>query len=447
MINLIKITKKFSLLILFAAFMFSCSSSEDDITTDINDDTQQNEETNNPDTTVDDEANNDPEEVISTVFRPFITTWKTDNEGASADNELEIYTLENEVYDYVIEWGDGSRDENITGNIKHTYAQPGTYQVEISGVFPAIINGDIFSQEDFSLVSQRDGRKLLTIEQWGDIEWSTMQGAFSDCANLLTISSNDSPNLENVTSTFSMFADASTFNADLNDWDVSNVRYMIGMFDGASSFNQDIGSWDVSNVTNMAGMFDGASSFNQDIGSWDVSNVTNMSFMFGGANSFNQDIGSWDVSNVTDMSFMFTQSQPQVFPVFNGDLSNWDVSNVTDMAGMFNGAQSFNGDLSSWDVSNVTSMFIMFSSAIAFNGDVSSWDVSNVTSMSSIFHLSGLTMANYDAILNTWSQLQLQPNVTFDASPTQYSSTSQAARNILTDRFGWDITDGGVRDF
>ena len=422
MIDLIKITKKFSLLILFAAFMFSCSSSEDDITTDINDDTQQNEETNNPDTTVDDEANNDPEEVISTVFRPFITTWKTDNEGASADNELEIYTLENEVYDYVIEWGDGSRDENITGNIKHTYAQPGTYQVEISGIFPAIINGDIFSQEDFSLVSQRDGRKLLTIEQWGDIEWSTMQGAFSDCANLLTISSNDSPNLENVTSTFSMFADASTFNADLNDWDVSNVTDMTGMFAGASTFNADLNNWDVSNVTNMLAMFNGA-------------------------NSFNQDIGSWDVSNVTDMSFMFTQSQPQVFPVFNGDLSNWDVSNVTDMAGMFNGAQSFNGDLSSWDVSNVTSMFIMFSSAIAFNGDVSSWDVSNVTSMSSIFHLSGLTMANYDAILNTWSQLQLQPNVTFDASPTQYSSTSQAARNILTDRFGWDITDGGVRDF
>ncbi len=389
MIDLIKITKKFSLLILFAAFMFSCSSSEDDITTDINDNTQQNEETNNTDTTVDDETNGDPEEVISTVFRPFITTWKTDNEGASADNELEIYTLENEVYDYVIEWGDGNRDVNVTGNITHTYSQPGTYQVEISGVFPAIINGDFASQEGSNIVIQRDGRKLLTIEQWGDIEWSTMQGAFSNCTNLITISSNDSPDLENVTSTEFMFA-------------------------SATSFNQDIGSWDVSGVTNMSGMFASATSFNQDIGGWDVSNVADMSFVFAGATSFNQDIGGWDVSNVTDMSFVFASATS-----FNQDIGGWDVSNVTDMRVVFNGAQLFNQDIGGWDVSNVTDMFSMFS-------------------------FSGLTTANYDVILDGWSQLELQQSVTFNVSSVQYSPSSQAARNILTDRFGWDITDGGV---
>ena len=52
-------------------------------------------------------------------------------------------------------------------------------------------------------------------------------------------------------------------------------------------------------------MFGDCESFNQDISNWDVSNVKDMRSMFTGCKTFNQDISKWDVSNVTDMNYMF----------------------------------------------------------------------------------------------------------------------------------------------
>ena len=69
----------------------------------------------------------------------FITTWKTDNIGSSQDNQITIPTFFGETYDYTVDWGDGTSDENVTGDITHTYASPGTYQVAINGIFPRII--------------------------------------------------------------------------------------------------------------------------------------------------------------------------------------------------------------------------------------------------------------------------------------------------------------------
>jgi surface protein len=68
---------------------------------------------------------------------------------------------------------------------------------------------------------------------------------------------------------------------------------LFGIFWNATDFNQDLGNWDVSIVTKIAGMLSGASSFNQDLGRWDVSNATNMGHMFSNASAFNQDLSNW----------------------------------------------------------------------------------------------------------------------------------------------------------
>ena len=54
---------------------------------------------------------------------------------------------------------------------------------------------------------------------------------------------------------YAMFSNATSFNANISNWDVSSVIVMPFIFNNASSFNQDLSSWDVSNVTSMSQAF------------------------------------------------------------------------------------------------------------------------------------------------------------------------------------------------
>jgi surface protein len=250
----------------------------------------------------------------------FITTWKTDNEGISNDNQVKIPIITSdsrdfheETYNYNVDCdNDGIFEaKNQTGEYICTYPNKGTYTIVITGKFPRIYF-------DFN----QDNSKLLYVEQWGTQKWTSMAYAFYRCENL-KVSATDKPDLSNVTDTRNMFNGTYRFfNTDISNWDMSNITNMSGMFNDASHFDQDISSWDVSNVTDMNYMFSGAESFNQNIGNWNVSNVKNMHAMFQGT-SFNQDISSWDVSNVTEMTTMFANSSS-----FNQDLSSWNVENT-----------------------------------------------------------------------------------------------------------------------
>ena len=126
-----------------------------------------------------------------------------------------------------------------------------------------------FPQIYFNNTGDKD--KILTIEQWGDIEWTSMQSAFNGSSNLKITNVNiDAPNLSGVTQLNDMFNGATSFNYDISDWDVSNITDMSNMFSDAYEFNGNIGGWDTSKVENMERMFEGAEKFNQDISGWDV---------------------------------------------------------------------------------------------------------------------------------------------------------------------------------
>ncbi|MBY8962051.1 BspA family leucine-rich repeat surface protein [Flavobacterium sp. D11R37] len=304
---------------------------------------------------------------FASAQEPFIGKW---NVGAgNLSLTFGIIEDDNIPDSYTIDFGDGTVLTNQSGTITHLYASPGIYYVSISGEFSRIkLN-----------VSSLTAARLYSIEQWGDVQWTSMQSAFEGC-DALNINATDTPDLSLVTNMSRMFMNAAALNASINDWDVSNVTDMQYMFYGATAFNKPLNNWDVSNVTNMRYMFYNADSFNQPIGNWDVSNVSDMSGMFCSAESFNQPIGEWNVSGVTNMINIFYDAS-----AFNQYIGDWDVSGVTNMFRMFSAAVSFNQSINNWNVSSVTSLQMTFAGASSFNQPLNNWDVSNVENFISTF--------------------------------------------------------------
>ena len=310
---------------------------------------------------------------------PFITTWRTD----SANQTITI-PVGGSTARYSIDWGDNSpAGTDITGDSTHTYREADSYTVSISG-----------GLERFHLDGlQPNAGRLISIDQWGDTRWTTMDAAFDGATNMV-YRATDTPDLGLVSDMSRMFAGAAAFDGDLSSWDVSKVTNMESMFRGASSFNQPLNNWNVSSVTDMTGMFYYASSFNQPLNSWDVSSVSDMGSMFYEVTDFNQPLNTWDVSAVRDMTGMFSGASS-----FNQPLNSWDVSKVTNMVSMFRSASSFNQPLNSWNVSSVRDMVSMFFGATSFDGTLSDWNVSSVSDMGSMF--SGASSFNQP--LNNWN--------------------------------------------
>ena len=304
----------------------------------------------------------------------FITTWMT-----TAPNEVITFPG---IGTYTIDWGDGTIHRNVRDAQQHAYATADTYTVKISGDLEAINTS----------LNITNARKILSIEQWGNIEWTTMNSAFRSASSMV-YNADDAPDLSGVTDMASMFAFASAFNGNISNWDVSSVTSMDDMFNAALVFNKPLSSWNVSSVTRMNQMFSDARAFNGNISSWDVSSVTRTDRMFSDAISFNQPLSSWNVSSVTLMFRMFASAT-----AFNQDIDSWDVSSVDNTSAMFFNAAAFNGNISSWDVSSVDNTSDMFLNAIAFNGNISSWNVSSATAMDRMFL--GATL--FDQNLGNW---------------------------------------------
>lgn len=319
-------------------------------------------------------------------------------------------------------------------------------------------NGNIFVTWD--LYGNTD--RITEIEQWGNIQWSSMGSAFANC-KLLQLTAMDSPNLSNVTDASFMFANTDSFtgHSSMSSWNTSGVkdfRYMFGFTPYSSipannTFDAPVGSWNTSSAEDMSYMFNERRAFNQNLNSWNTSKVKDMRYMFANCLAFNQPLDNWDTSKVTDMSFMF-----HLIPNFNQPIGNWDTSNVTDISHMFHAVAAFNQPLNSWDVSKVTNMSNTFANATHFNQPLDSWNTSQVTNMLALFwlasdfnqslqnwnlsslnlaiamiSLTGIDCENYSRTLSGWEDNTNTPdNINLGAlAPLMYSTDVINKRNIL----------------
>ena len=88
----------------------------------------------------------------------------------------------------------------------------------------------------------------------------------------------------------------SVFNGDLSAWDVSKVTLFADMFNGNTSFTGGgIGTWDTSSAERMDGMFAGASAFNENLNNWNVEKVAYTFDMFTNASS---SIALWETGDL-----------------------------------------------------------------------------------------------------------------------------------------------------
>ena len=124
-----------------------------------------------------------------------------------------------------------------------------------------------------------------------------------------------------------------------------------GAFAGASSFNQNLNSWNMSTVTGMGAMFYNQGPFNNGCLpldqscplTWTTSSLVSMGEMFYGAVDFNQALPNFDTDQVLSMFGVFGFASS-----FDQDISGWTVRQVTNMEGMFRAATAFDQNLSSW---------------------------------------------------------------------------------------------------
>ncbi len=213
------------------------------------------------------------------------------------------------------------------------------HHIWLRGEIPSIVLCD--PEEKGELKPDHSGQVILSVDDWGDIEWKSMSHFASRCVALNALPA-DPPNLSHVT----------------------DMSYM---FQG-SRINVPLEKWDVSHVTDMSGLFKDNKSFNQPLESWDVSHVEKMSYMFNGTEAFNQPLNQWKTSGVKEMGGMFAESH-----AFNQPLDKWNTSQVESMDGMFSGAKAFNQPLDAWDISKVCYIEGMFENASAFNHYPSKW--------------------------------------------------------------------------
>lgn len=217
-----------------------------------------------------------------------------------------------------IDWGDGTTDSDVNGDITHTYTTPAKYDIIVEKTSN---EGGTNDKNTMVMVSAFG---IAEVAQWYDQGYEVL--GFNLGSQLLQDTLVKVPTTAPLVfnTQCQIFMRCSVFNdPSIINWDMSPYTDMSFMFYECHAFNQPIGNWDFSNKENLASMFYNCHSFNQDLGMINVSNVVNMSNIFYGSTVFDQDLSKWCVSKIPlsehwdDESFAYESAlKPEHYPVW-----------------------------------------------------------------------------------------------------------------------------------
>jgi len=336
-------------------------------------------------------------QCVPSSLTDFTTTWETTSPNESITLPYLSITHYPVIYTGVIDWGDGTTSVNSYANKTHTYVNPGTYTVTICGT----IEGWDFADITVSRL------QIRTVERWGQIRSIGMPPRFYGCSNLTLSTVQDTLDMTGYVTFSQLFQFCSSLTTvnNINSWNTGLIQNMQYTFANCPLFNQTL-SFDTSSVIYMGGMFSNSTSFNSPF-LFNTSEVIDMYTMFWGATNFNQ-------------------------PLVQGQ-NGWDTSSVTSMEGMFSDATAFNQNIGSWDVTSVTANF-------------DSTPSSPMPGLRFMFGKTPLTFSstNLDALYNGWASQNVNTGLRISFGSAEYTiSGGQAARDNLTNTYGWIISDGG----
>ena len=225
----------------------------------------------------------------------FVSLWDTRNTstGSSSSSTITLPLSVNGVYDFLINWGDGSPIEAITTNTAtHTYSSEGIYEIITVGTL-----------KGFSFNGSGDRNKLLSISNWGQIRVAYLTVLqFQSCENLTEITAPDYPIFDHGESIEFMFRFCSNLVniTSFNSWDFSKITSLTGFLQG-TSINQDVSAWDLSNNERLISTLR-STNFDQDLSAWNIEKLTQAQAFLSGAelstDNYDKLLISWAAQNI-----------------------------------------------------------------------------------------------------------------------------------------------------
>lgn len=382
----------------------------------------------------------------------FITEWTV-----SAGQTLNLYGYTGQVYDYDIDWGDGSTETGATMTqpggasyqIKsHTYTAAGTYEIKITGVnFKGLFMRGAWSGSGYAN-DAASRLALVALKNWGTCEIADLSQAYYRCENMV-YSAADRPRLNNfnaggnVRQTFSFCH--SIVSLDLSGWvDTDKFNRHDAMLQMDSTNSQlelvNLTGWDFSNSTNLSVMCYGVGNATTNgcevIIPNVVSSVTSLSQFFGDAYLKSLTVPNWNIGAGAAVNCYRMMWSSVFAPVQEVDFGTWTIkpSTMQDWARGCLGVSKF--DLSGWDTSACTrfDLAFYFSTSLEEVAGLENFDGSAVTTIRGMFALARLVhFTNYNFGSN-WG-----PNL---GNCTDFTIVfSQAGADIGGTEAGPDVSD------